>query len=238
MSNFNKAPRLFHFLCTAYFMILSSVILLSAELMQVQIFGVSWLFTPGLIVVPFAFFIEGVVTEVYGYSYARSMSQIGFVCLGILILILYLASMSGIGSLQASTGHALNDSYYTVFASIPRHYFSFLVATYLGSLLHDAIISTMKRKWYKALYLRFALAPIAGEFLTDWLGVLMGRLGTLSFGEILQFILFAYLVKLLAEAILYWPKVMTACLVKKYENKDVIDSKNQNYNPLKVDISL
>ena len=234
MAKLNKPPRLFHFLCTGYFLVASSIIILSAELIQFNLFGATWIFTPGLLIVPFIFFIEGIVTEVYGYDYARSMSQVGFLYLGILILILYLGSLLGVLTKE----YPVNTDYYNIFASIPRHYIAFLIATYLGSLLHDTIISVMKRRSYQAIYLRFAFAPIIGEFLTDWLGVLLGRSGVLSFSEMFRFIIFAYVVKLIAEALLYWPKITVACLVKRYEDIDVIDPKNQNYNPLKVEISL
>lgn len=196
-------PRLFHFLCTGYFLILSSVILVSAELLQFKAFGENWLFTPGLLVVPFSFFIEGVVTEVYGYNYARSMSQIGFICLAILLAFLYLTSLCGISAWAPNVTTPVNQAYYEIFSHTPRHYVSFFIATYLGSLLHDMIISSMKRRDYQAIYLRFALAPIIGEFLTDWLGVFIGRVGILSFSEMLRFIFFAYLIKLIAEGLLY-----------------------------------
>lgn len=223
--------KYFYILSLFYFMVMSTSLTLSARLVPVHIpfTDTHILVTGATWIIPLSFLIQDIITEVYGYLKAKRLVQICLILL--LIYILYLRATTFFPTPNETPG--VNSSYNAVFYALPKHLCALLVSVFIGNLINDYLLSNFKKRLQgKHLPLRLMVSSAVGSLALQCIGTTIAWLGSLSFsGQILPFIMFSYLYKLLFEILTMPMSVYVCYLLKKHEGVDVYDT-NVNYNPL------
>lgn len=87
--------------------------------------------TGGILFIPAIFFIQDIVTEIYGYEQAKLM-----IFINISIFIIFTIIMGIYGMLDLNFNHNIHD-FYIVSNSLPRQTLAFTVSFLIGSLLNN-----------------------------------------------------------------------------------------------------
>ncbi len=180
---------------------------------------------------PFIFFLQNVVTEVYGYERCRQLTQLSIV--GILIFFVF-SLFSTILPLPDKIAN--QEAFNTVIFTYPRHLIAFLFALYFGAIVNQYLISKLKVAWNgKSLWLRSIASTFLGDFTYQVIGSIISRYGVLKINEILTYDLLSYLYKLTFELCTI-PFIYAASnYLKNLEGIDIYDT-SVNYNPFKFSL--
>lgn len=225
--------KYFHVLCCIYIAGLIASITVSARLLPIHIpfTHLSVLVTGGTWIIPISFFIQDITTEVYGYSKSRELAQISVLVVSIYILYLMLTTHFPIPKISN-----VDYAYNKVFNTLPRHLLALMAAIFTGNVTNNYLLSKLKIKLNgKYLPARFIISTTIGEMALQFVGTIIAWFGTLSFStEILPFVVFSYLYKIIFEVLLTPVNVFTCKWLKKAEGIDVFDL-NINYNPFSTE---
>lgn len=175
---------------------------------------------------PVVYVLADILTEVYGYEYARRAAWTAFFCsfvaTGIYQLVIYLP--------PASTFLA-NDAYSTVLNAVPRVLASALIGQWCGTFTNDYIMAKMK-VWTKGKYLwtRTIGSTIAGESITTVMFYGLAFYSVLPAPVLISAMLAGTVIKTLVEIILTPWTYFVISKLKKWEHEDHYDT-NTNFNP-------
>ncbi|PIQ43211.1 MAG: hypothetical protein COV52_01720 [Gammaproteobacteria bacterium CG11_big_fil_rev_8_21_14_0_20_46_22] len=230
VSTDNQNLKYFPILSMIYIAGMMTSLTVSARLLPLHIPMTNFtiLLTAGTWTIPLSFFIQDITTEVYGYAQSRYLVQITMIILVAYIAYLKLTTLFP----EPHNIVSIDRSYNTVFNTLPRHLLALLAAIFTGNLVNDYILSTLKKK-LKGRYLpfRFIGATIIGELVLQLAGTTVAWFGHLHFTtEILPFILFSYVYKIVFEAILTPVNVVVCGWLKQAEGIDAYDD-DVDYNP-------
>ena len=224
-----RGLKYFHVLAVIYIAAMMTSLTVSARLFpfHIPLTNFTILLTGGTWTIPLSFFIQDITTEVYGYAKSRELVQ-----LSIVVLLGYITYTFWIAHLPIPGVHNIDASYNTVFNTLPKHLVALILAIGIGNLVNDYIISRLKiRLKGKYLPFRFIFATIVGEAVLQLVGTSVAWLGTLHFtSEILHFIIFSYLYKILFEALMTPVNIRLCDWLKNAEGLDVYDTET-SYNP-------
>jgi uncharacterized PurR-regulated membrane protein YhhQ (DUF165 family) len=212
------------------FLYIASIVIsitLSTKLFSSQILAThfSLHFTGGTLVIPLAFFIQDISTEVYGYAKSRRLVQIASI-----FLLIYLVSIETIGHIAAfrPSGHTF---YYTVVHNLAKHVLAFIAASFGGTVINDYLISKLKIYFSgKYLIARFIFSTMVGEAFYQMIGFLLWVYYLDSVSQTLMLIIFSYIYRILFEAATSPISYVIALFLKHSEGIDTYDNKT-NYNP-------
>lgn len=179
---------------------------------------------------PFVFFMENLMAEVYGYERSRRATQLSILCSLIYVLYLVFTTALPIPANLAPLTHSFNE----VFWTLPRHYLAFIAAWYSGSLLNQILLVKFKIMLRGRHFIIRAMTSVFfGELLYQIIGSLISRLGTLSILEIVKYDAFSFSSKIIFEMI-FAPALLVLCRkLKNYEQIDAYDDQT-NFNPFRV----
>jgi uncharacterized integral membrane protein (TIGR00697 family) len=175
---------------------------------------------------PLTFFIQDVVTEVYGFAYCRQM-----VWLSIVGLTFFVGYSQLIIHLPTTATNPVNTAFYEALITLPRHFIALVSGLLLGSFINDFLMAKSKVMFYgRFLGFRSVFSTLVGEALMQMIGSTIGWLGTLKFtSEILPYIGFSYGYKVIFS-VASVPLIYITChLLKKSEGIDAYDI-DTNFN--------
>lgn len=227
----NRPLKAFPLMCSLYSAMVITGISLAGKLSYFAVPGIGHVYiATDLFIVPFFFYFQNIITEVYGYERCRRVIQIAVISLTFFIL------YTSFASIFPNPKHVNMPDFDEVIHTYPRHYIAFLFALYCGGFVNDFFISRLKITFNgKMLWLRSISSTFIGDFIYQVVGSLISRIGTLHFAAIIPYDLLSYGYKLLFELasvpIVYW----VSAYLKKIENIDIYD-RGTNYNPLKITI--
>jgi queuosine precursor transporter len=232
LTNNNQQFKYFYILTAIYIAGMMTSLTVSARLFPFQIpfTHMTILLTGGTWTIPLSFFIQDISTEVYGYAKSAKLIKITLI-----ILVFYIVYTKLITFLPTPGIANIDQAYNTVFNALPRHLFALLAAIAVGNLTNNYIISKLKIRFKgKHLAFRFIFATTIGEALLQIVGTSVAWLGSLHFtSDILPFVVFSYLYKIVFEAAMTPFNIMICEKLKKSEGVDIYD-KNIDYNPFTV----
>ena len=176
---------------------------------------------------PITYIIADLLTEVYGYSKARSvvwMVLISSVIAGIIYSIVV--------SLPPANGFDANDAYTRVLGQIPRILVGGWIAVFIGGILNDYILAKMKI-WTKGkhLWTRTIGSTIVGEGANTILFYLIALYAVIPTNLLVSSILAGWLIKVIIEVVMTPVTYYVVGKLKKIENEDYYDTET-NFNPL------
>ena len=171
--------------------------------------------TGGIFFIPVVFFIQDIVTEVYGYYNARKMLHATLI-----VFVLYVFSLYFIDLISFPQNISAFQGLPLIIETLPKHAFSFVLSLAVGGTLNNYILTKLKLAFNsRFLAMRFISSTAIGEAIFQFIAVALSWYGTYSIKEILPLAVASYVYKLLFE-ILATPLNIKICHYLKF-------SKNQ-----------
>jgi uncharacterized integral membrane protein (TIGR00697 family) len=181
---------------------------------------------------PAFFLISDILTEVYGYSQARTIVWLSIFARVISGVIVYLLLL-----IPASPDFSNDAAYQLVLSTGLRACLAGLVAGFAGDMFNNYIVAKMKIKNEgKHLWARFVMGTFVGQGVNSVAFYGLAFYGVIPSHKLLFSMVMATIAKTLWEVIalpLTYPLVFW---LKKSESIDYYDT-NTNFNPLIVDAS-
>lgn len=183
-------------------------------------------FDGGTVLFPISYIFGDVLTEVYGYKEARKVIWIGFICAGLMSIIVYI-----IGILPSASEWNNQVAYDAILGVTPRIVLASLLAYFAGSFSNSIILSKMKvltkGKW---LWTRTIGSTIVGEGIDSMLFIFVAFFGTYSLPLLISIFISNYIFKVGFEIIATPITYRVVNYLKNVEKVDVYDYYT-NYNP-------
>ncbi|HZS43180.1 MAG TPA: queuosine precursor transporter [Candidatus Paceibacterota bacterium] len=176
---------------------------------------------------PITYIFADVLTEVYGYARARN----------VVWKVLFASVIAGliyqiVVWLPPAAGFDANAAYARVLGSVPRILLGGWIAVWVGGILNDYVLATMKI-WTKGKYLwaRTIGSTIVGEGANTFLFYTIALYAVIPNNLLWSSVLSAWFLKTLVEVILTPLTYLVVGKLKKAENEDYYDT-NTDFNPL------
>jgi uncharacterized integral membrane protein (TIGR00697 family) len=202
--------------------------LITANIIAVKVISLGSVFLPAAIIVfPISYIFGDILTEVYGYRWARRVIWLGFLC----NLIFVFFAWVGLKLPPASFWEG-QAAYKSILGYTPR----LLVASFSGYLVgefaNSFILAKMKiRTKGRWLWARTIGSTVIGQGLDTTVFIIIAFIGTTSFAPIM--ILYHWLAKTAIE-VLATPFTYAAVnFLKKKEGIDTYDYKT-SFNPFTI----
>lgn len=189
---------------------------LVSNVMAVKVIGFFGLFNfdAGTVTFPFAYMLGDVITEVWGYSTARKIIWLTFVC----NIILVLCTQIGVWLPSLDYLDATAASYNTVFTYVPRIVIASLMGFLLGELSNAKLMEMIKvRTRGRFLWVRTIGSSAVGYLFDTLPFVIIAFAGVVTLRDLLLMIVFQYCMKLSIEVFFGTPMAYAAILwLKRY----------------------
>lgn len=171
-------------------------------------------FDAGTVTFPFAYMLGDVITEVWGYSTARKIIWLTFVC----NIILVLCTQIGVWLPSLDYLDVTAASYNTVFTYVPRIVIASLMGFLLGELSNAKLMEMIKmRTRGRFLWVRTIGSSAVGYLFDTLPFVIIAFAGVVTLRDLLLMIVFQYCMKLSIEVFFGTPMAYAAILwLKRY----------------------
>ncbi len=220
----NVSPRFL--IVTALFI----TCLIAANIIIVKQINIGPVLLPAAIIVfPISYILSDILTEVYGYSQARRVIWLGFLCNLFFVFAIWIGNI-----LPAAPVFEAQMAYERILGNTPR----FLVASFLaylsGEFANSYILAKLKiatkGRW---LWTRTIASTLAGQGLDTVIVLSIGFIGTLPLKVLLTMILSHWLAKSLYEIAATPITYVVVGYLKKKENLEIFDYRT-NFNPVNI----
>lgn len=185
----------------------------------------------GVILFPLAYILGDILTEVYGYKYARRAiwTAFGVMLVGVIAFTL-------VRYLPSAAEYTNQAAYEAVLGFFPRIVLASLAAFIVGSFVNAFVLAKLKlRTKGKQLWLRLIGSTFAGELLDTVVFALVAFAGILTSADLVIFILVGWLFKTGIEIVLLPVTYRIIAFIKKGERLDEYDSKT-DFSPFRISI--
>jgi hypothetical protein len=199
--------------------------LITANIIAVKIISLGPFTLPAAIFVfPLSYIFGDVLTEVYGYSLARKVIWLGFMCNLIFVFFAWIGQI-----LPAASFWGDQAAYKVILGYTPRLLAASFCGYLAGEFANSFVLARMKiltrGRW---LWSRTIGSTIAGEGLDTAIFITLAFIGTTSFAPVM--ILNHWLAKVLIEIIFTPATYAIVNSLKKREGTDTYDYQTK-YNP-------
>lgn len=185
----------------------------------------------GAVLFPLIYIFNDVITEVYGYKYARRAIWLGF-----LMMILAVLAFTLVRYLPSAPYYTSQDAYVKVLGFFPRIVLASLCAYLIGSFVSSIILAKMKVITKgKKLWARLVGSTIIGEFLDTLVFGVVAFAGILTLSDLVKFIMIGWIFKTMVEVLLLPVTYRVINYIKKSENVDFYDKKT-DFNPVHLNL--
>ena len=216
---------------TGLFVVLAALfvtLLITSNITAVKIIQVWGRILPAAIVLfPITYILGDVLTEVYGFRFARRVIWLGFLCNAVAVVGFWIG-----GVLPAATFWEGQEAYQAILGYTPR----LLVASFAGYLVgefsNSIILSQLKvatqGRW---LWSRTIGSTIVGQGIDSAIFITMAFAGTISGSDLVELLLTQWIVKVLYETAATPLTYAVVTYVKRREGVDTYD-RQVSLNPL------
>jgi uncharacterized integral membrane protein (TIGR00697 family) len=204
--------------------------LLTANIVGVKMFGFGPFILPAAVVLfPLSYIIGDILTEVYGYRWARRVIWLGFACNLLFVLVAWIGQL-----LPPAAGWEWQAAYESILGYAPRLLVASFAGYLVGEFANSFVLARMKvltrGRW---LWSRTISSTIVGQGLDTVIFITVAYFGAPFFVPII--ILYHWLAKVLFEAIATPATYAAVNYLKKKEAVDTYDRKT-NFNPFLVSV--
>jgi uncharacterized integral membrane protein (TIGR00697 family) len=191
----------------------------------------SWPFGAGILFFPVSYVLGDVLTEVYGYAYARRCIWAGFAAL------LFMVAMSMIVvALPPDTGWTGQAAYEAVFGQVPRIVFASICAFWAGEFVNAYVLARMKL-WTggRHLWARTIGSTIVGQGVDSLIFYPLAFYGAVGWTgvQVGQVLLSQWVLKVSWEVILTPVTYAVVAFLKAREGVDVFD-RGTDFSPFRA----
>jgi uncharacterized integral membrane protein (TIGR00697 family) len=185
----------------------------------------------GAVLFPLAYIFGDILTEVYGYKYARRAIWTGFG-----VMLLAVAALTVVRYLPSAAEFDQQDSFNAILGFFPRIVLASLTAYLCGEFINAFVLAKLKIKTAgKKMWLRFIGSTIIGEFFDTLIFGLIAFGGILGFGDMVNYLLVGWLFKTGVEVVFLPVTYRVVNYLKKREGVDHYDRKT-NFTPLHLSL--
>lgn len=213
------------------FLIIATVFvtcLITANIIAVKIVNLGSFIVPAAIFVfPLSYIFGDVLTEVYGYRWARRVIWLGFICNLVFVLFAWVGQI-----LPPASFWEGQAAYENILGYAPRLLIASFCGYLVGEFTNSFILARMKiatrGRW---LWSRTISSTVVGEGLDTAVFIILAFIGTPSFVPIM--ILYHWLAKTAIEVI---ATPFTYAVVNFLKRKEAIDTydRETNFNPFSI----
>jgi queuosine precursor transporter len=183
----------------------------------------------GAILFPLVYIFGDILTEVYGYRYARRAIWTGF---GVMLLAVFAFTI--VQQAPGAPEWQNQEAYNTVLGFFPRIVLASLCAYLVGEFVNSWVLAKLKvRTQGKMLWARLIGSTVAGELLDTTVFALVAFGGILTGTDMLKFIAIGWAFKTGVEIILLPITYRVIAFLKKREQSDAYDTKT-SFTPFKL----
>ena len=202
--------------------------LITANIIAVKVISIGFLVLPAAIIIfPLSYIFGDILTEVYGYRWARRVIWLGFLCNLIFVVFAWIGQV-----LPPAPFWVGQEAYESILGYAPR----LLVASFAGYLVGEFVNSFVMAKMKimtqgRWLWSRTIGSTILGQGLDTSIFITLAFAGTPSFMPMM--ILYHWLMKTVIEAA---ATPFTYAVVNYLKRKESVDAYDQetNFNPFLV----
>lgn len=183
----------------------------------------------GAVLFPLTYILGDVLTEVYGYKYARRAIWLGFI--GMLLAV---GCFTVVGFLPYPEEYTSQPAFEAVLGFFPRIVAASLVAYLVGQFVNSYVLAKLKVKTKgEKLWLRLIGSTFFGEFFDTIIFCLIAFGGVLGGSDMVNYILVGWLFKTGVEIVLLPVTYRVVGALKRAEGVDVYDKK-ADFSPFKM----
>ncbi len=202
--------------------------LLTANIVGVKMFSIGPVILPAAVAIfPFSYIFGDVLTEVYGYRWARKVIWLGFLCNLIFVAFAWIGQQ-----LPPAPFWEWQPAYETILGYAPRMLAASICGYFVGEFSNSFIMSKMKvltrGRW---LWSRTISSTIVGEGLDTLIFVTGAYYGTSFFVPMI--IVYHWLTKTAIETVATPITYAAVNFLKKKESIDTFDYRT-NFNPFRI----
>lgn len=202
--------------------------LLTANIVGVKVFSLGPVILPAAVAIfPFSYIFGDVLTEVYGYRWARRVIWLGFACNLIFVIFAWVGQI-----LPPAPFWEWQPAYETILGYTPRLLAASFCGYFIGEFSNSFVLSKMKLltrgRW---LWSRTISSTVVGQGLDTVIFVIGAFYGTPFFTPVI--ILYHWLAKTAIEVIATPFTYSVVNFLKKRESIDTYDYQT-NFNPFRI----
>lgn len=217
----SKLKFYFYLCATIHLCSVLTAMTLTSRMIEVNIDFIGYRFntTGGVFLIPLAFFIQDIITEIYGFNNAKKV-----LIASLTIFILYVLSLYVLTLIPCNSTNKSCSMLSTIASTLPRHALSFVISLGIGGTLNNYILSKLKLTFNgRFLAMRFISSTAIGELCFQLIAVAISWAGIYSVWEIIPLAVISYMYKLVFE-IISTPINIYACRYLK-----IIQQREENY---------
>lgn len=186
----------------------------------------------GAFLFPLAYIFGDILTEVYGYKYARRAIWMGFV-----VMLVAVFSFTVVQHMPPAADWPNQEAFESILGFFPRIVAASLAAYLVGEFINSFILAKLKvRTKGKHLWQRLIGSTFVGQFFDTVVFGLIAFGGILGMHDMIKFVLIGWLFKTAVEIVLLPITYRVVAFLKQKENRDAYD-KTTDFNPLKVNLN-
>ncbi len=178
---------------------------------QIDIFAFT--VTTGILVSPFVFIVQDVISELFGFKTAKKMVLTGFAINFVAVLLFTLAIY-----LPSSAFWNNQEAFSSILGTTLRISIASFTAYIIGSLINTKVMTALKPKMEKFLFFRAISSTIAGQFFDNFLFSFIAFFGVLPNPAIWSMVIGATIFEVLYEVVFYPLTKLSIKKAKKYIN--------------------
>lgn len=183
----------------------------------------------GGLLFPLVYIFGDVLTEVYGYRYARRAIWTGF---GVMLLAVF--AFTVVQYTPPAPAWANQGAYESILGFFPRIVLASLCAYLVGEFVNAFVLAKLKlRTGGRRLWLRLIGSTVAGELLDTTIFALIAFSGILGAKDMVIFILVGWTFKTAVEVVLLPVTYRVIAFLKRREGVDTYD-KTTDFTPLRI----
>ena len=185
----------------------------------------------GAVLFPLVYIFADVLTEVYGYTYARRAIWTGFA-----VMLLAVVAFTIVGYLPAAPDYTDQEAFSTILGFLPRIVFASLLAYLVGEFINAYVLARLKVKTEgRMMWLRLIGSTVLGGLADTVVFGLVAFGGIFSAQDMLIFIAVGWIFKTAVEVLLLPVTYRVINFLKKHENVDAYDKKT-DFSPAKISL--
>jgi len=184
--------------------------LLISNIMATKMIMIGSIILPAAVILyPFCFMLGDVITELWGYKYARRVIWLGFACNLVMVTFFLLGQI-----LPAAPFWENQAAYEAILGAVPRICAGSFLAYLAGEFINSYVLDRMKkRNPQNKLFVRTIGSSIVGQLFDTGIFITVAFAGTMPWSQLFQLMLWQYVVKIVIEALLGTP--MAYAIIKK-----------------------
>ena len=233
MSNSNPKANASQSQYSQWFLLVTAIFitcLITANIIAVKLISIFGFVLPAAIVIfPISYIVGDVLTEVYGYSRARQVIWLGFLCNLIAVAAIWIG-----GLLPSASFWEGQEAYQQILGFTPRLLIASFIAYLIGEFANSFVLAKMKiatqGRW---LWTRTIGSTLVGQGLDSLVFITVAFAGVIPTAGLVSAVATQWLAKSVYEALVTPVTYWVVNFLKQKEGMDVFD-KETRFNPILV----